>query len=266
MSEPLAASNSVHCAMLAKRGFTSCLTVLEGPYGLKHAVAGGIDISGLLPARGDFRIMRVAIKPYPVQGMTPAMVQAALELRAEHKLKPEDIQSLRLFVPEEALTKPSWDAKKLTPDSKETADHSFHYCVAVALVAGEVTARQFEPEWLNNTTVHAVMSKISLIARDDLTKIYKQGACPAAMEITTHNATCYREVLQPTGAAANPMNWAEVRSKFMSQATPRLGERGAAKVADRVQTIEREQNMSDFVQLLVPGGPQEDVSGNAGRS
>jgi 2-methylcitrate dehydratase len=255
MSEPLAASASVYCAMLAKRGFTSCLTVLEGPYGLKHAVAGGIDVSGLLPQPGDFRILRVAIKPYPVQGMTPAMVQAALELRAEHNLKAEDIQSLQLFVPQEALTKPSWDAKKLAPDSKETADHSFHYCVAVALVAGKVTALQFEPEWLNNTTVHAVMSRISLIARDDLTNIYKQGACPAAMEIKTRSTSFYCEVLQPKGAAANPMNWAEVRNKFMSQAAPRLGEGQAAVVADRVQIIEREQDMADFVRLLIPAGP-----------
>src|SRR6185312_10325429 len=101
-SEPIAASHSIFYALLAKRGFTACLTILEGPYGFQKAVAGGIDVSSLVPAIGDFKITKVAIKPYPVQGMTPAMVQAALELRAEHNLQAEDIASIRIFAPEEA--------------------------------------------------------------------------------------------------------------------------------------------------------------------
>ncbi len=130
LSAPIVASQSILYALLARRGFTGCSTLLEGPYGFRHAVASGVDVEPLVPQRGDFRILKVGLKPYPVEGMTPAMVQAAMELKKEFGIDPAEIVSIRILAHEEALTKPSWDDRKLAPTTKETADHSFYYCFA----------------------------------------------------------------------------------------------------------------------------------------
>src|SRR6185503_21119522 len=129
----------------------------------------------------------------------------ALELRAEHDLVPHEIQAIRILAHEEALTKPSWDDRKLAPTTKETADHSFYYCVAVALVAGDVTSHQFTQEWLGNSKVAALMAKIRLEEKPELTALFKQGARPAAVEVTTSRGVFYREVLYPHGDPHNPM-------------------------------------------------------------
>lgn len=255
LSEPLAASNSVFCAALAETGFTACLTILEGPYGFQQAVAGGIDVTSLVPQEGDFRVPRIAIKPYPVQGMTPAMVQAALELRASHGLDPAEIQAITVFVPEEAVTKPSWDPKKLDPQSKETADHSFHYCVAVALAAGEVTAAQFGSRWLEDPAVRSLIGKVSLEVRDDLTALYREGARPAGIAIHTGRGTFERDVLYPKGDPRNPMTWIDVTHKFMSQAVPRIGEERARSVVERAMRLEDERDMAAFLRALVACRP-----------
>lgn len=249
-SEPIAASASIFYALLAERNFTACLTILEGRYGFRHAVAGGVDVTPLVPQVGDFRISKVAIKPYPVQGMTPAMVQAALELRTEHDIRPDDIEAVQILAPEEAITKPSWDPTKLKPDSKETADHSFHYCVAVALVAGEVTSRQFEREWIESSAVRGLIDKTTLTPRADLTALFQQGARPAAIEVRTRQGTFYREVLYPRGDPKNPMTWDDVKAKFMSQAASLLGERRALQIVERVSRLEKEKNVARLVKLL----------------
>jgi 2-methylcitrate dehydratase len=214
-------------------------------------VAGGIDVTSLVPQKGDFRVPRISIKPYPVQGMTPAMVQAALELRASHGLQPAEIEAVKVFVPEEAVTKPSWDAKKLDPESKETADHSFHYCVAVALAAGEVTAAQFGARWLEDAAVRSLIGKVSLEVRDDLTALYRQGARPAAVEIRTSRGTFHRDVLYPKGDPRNPMTWDDVKRKFLSQAASRLGEARARSVVERAMRLEDERDMAAFLRALV---------------
>jgi 2-methylcitrate dehydratase len=251
LSEPLAASNSVLCAALAEAGFTACLTILEGPYGFQQAVAGGMDVSSLVPTTNVFRLPRIAIKPYPVQGMTPAMVQAALELKAMHGLQPGEIEAIRLFVPQEAVTKPSWDAKKLDPESKETADHSFHYCVAVALVAGTVTQAQFTTDWLENPAVRSLMGRISLEVRLDLTELYRTGARPAGIEINTTRGTFQHDVLFPKGDPRDPMTWDDVTQKFLTHAAPRLGAAGSRSVAQRAMQLESEADMAAFMSALI---------------
>jgi 2-methylcitrate dehydratase len=250
LSAPLVASQSILCALLARRGFTGCSTLLEGPYGFRHAVAGGADVEPLVPRSGDFRILNVGLKPYPVEGMTPAMVQAALELKAEFGITPAEIESIRIFAHEEALTKPSWDAHKLAPTTKETADHSFYFCVAVALVAGEVTSRQFGEAWLHNPDVAALMARTRLEEKPELTTLFRQGRRPAAVEVKTPRGTFHREVLYPLGDPRNPMTWDDVTKKFLTQAEPVLGAQRAREIADRTFAIDGEASMRSFVALL----------------
>jgi 2-methylcitrate dehydratase len=250
LSAPIVASQAILYALLARQGFTGCSTLLEGPYGFSAAVAGGVDVTPLVPERGDFRIMKIGLKPYPVEGMTPAMVQAAIELRREHRLDPEEIESIRILAHEEAVTKPSWDAHKLAPTSKETADHSFYYCVAVGLVAGECTSEQFTDRWLKNPSVAKLMKSSTLEATPELTALFKKGARPAAVEVKTRRGVFRREVLYPKGDPNNPMTWADVTEKFMTQSAPVLDRKVAQEIVQRAAAVETEANVKAFARLL----------------
>ncbi len=250
LSAPIVASQAILYSLLARQGFTGCGTLLEGPYGFSTAVAGGVDVTPLVPERGEFRIMKIGLKPYPVEGMTPAMVQAAIELKREHKLDPEEIESIRILAHEEAVIKPSWDEHKLAPTSKETADHSFYYCVAIGLIAGECTSEQFTEKWLRDPTVAKLMKISSLEAKPELTALFKIGARPAAVEVKTRRGMFQREVLYPKGDPHNPMTWADVTEKFMTQSEPVLDGKTAQEVVQRAAAIDTEANVKRFAELL----------------
>ena len=254
LSAPIVASQAILYALLARQGFTGCATLLEGPYGFAHAVAGGVNVEPLVPQRGDFRIMKIGLKPYPVEGMTPAMVQAAIELKNEHQLKPDEIESVRIFAHEEAVTKPSWDDHKFAPANKETADHSFYYCTAVGLVAGECTSEQFDEKWLRNPDVAKLMKVCTLEATPELTALFKQGARPAAVEVKTPRGVFRREVLYPKGDPRNPMSWDDVTRKFMKQAEPAVGRAPAQEIVARTAAIEKEANVRAYAELLGTAG------------
>jgi 2-methylcitrate dehydratase len=251
LSAPLVASQSVLYALLARRGFTGCATLLEGRYGFRTAVAGGADVEPLVPEKGDFRILKIGLKPYPVEGMTPAMVQAAIELKEEHGIHPGEVQAIRILAHEEAVTKPSWDDSKLAPTTKETADHSFHYCVAVALVAGTVTSEQFSERWLTDPTVASLIAKTRLEAKAEFTTLFKQGARPAALEIATTRGTFYGEVLYPRGDPHSPMTWQHIDRKLREQAEQRLGVAATQRISERTARIEQETDLRAFSQMLV---------------
>ena len=250
LSAPIVASQAITYALLAQRGFTGCMTLLEGPYGFGKSVARGVDVEPLVPQRDDYRILKVSLKPYPVEGMTPAMVQAAIELKNECGIKPDEVSSIRILAHEEAVTKPSWDEHKLKPTSKETADHSFFYCVAVALVAGEVTSRQFSAQWLENQVVLDLIAKTRMEAKPELTALFKQGARPAAVEVTTPRGVFQREVLYPHGDPHNPMSTGQVTKKFHDEAGSALVPGVRQEIVERTLRLEQENDLSAFAAIL----------------
>jgi 2-methylcitrate dehydratase len=250
LSAPMVASQAITYAVLAGRGLTGCTTLLEGPYGFGKTVAGGVDVEALVPQVGDFRLLKIGLKPYPVEGMTPAMVQAAIELRNEYQITPDEIVAIRILAHDEAVSKPSWDEHKLAPTTKETADHSFYYCVAVALVAGECTSAQFEDDWLRNPVIAKLMAITTLEATPELTALFKRGARPAAVEVTTQRGVFHRQVLYPKGDPNNPMDWSDVTKKFLRQSEPVLGNKTAQEVVERTIEIERETSVRPYARLL----------------
>lgn len=254
LSAPIVASQSIFYALLAAQGFTGSRTLLEGDYGFRHAVAGGADVEPLVPEKGDFRLLKVALKPYPVEGMTPAMIEAAIKIKNDYAVRPEEIEAIRILSFEETLIKPSWDPSKLAPTTKETADHSFYYCVAVALMAGECTAKQFTDEWLRNPIVKALIAKTKLEEKPELTRVFRQeNARPAAVEVKTSRGVFYHEVRYPHGDPRNPMTWADVSKKFATQAGPVLGSELTREVMERTRSLEEEPNIGAFAEML--GGP-----------
>jgi 2-methylcitrate dehydratase len=250
LSAPAAAANSVMYGLLAKQGFTGCLTIIDGPFGFKHTVAKGTDMEPLVPEKGVFLINKVGLKPYPVEGMTIAMVQAGVEVGLENKLRPEEIEAVKIITHEEALTKPSWGPKKLKPLSKETADHSFPYCVAVALVAGKCTPEQFTPEWLNNEAVARLISVTTLASTPEMSNVYRHGHRPAAVTVSTRRGIFTKDVLYPTGDPKNPMSWDRVVEKFFPMASEVIGQQKAEQIVAMVEKLEDLRNVAELGELI----------------
>lgn len=250
LSAPVAAANSVLYGLLARQGFTGCSTLLEGKYGFKNAVAKGADVEPLVPEKGVFLINKVGLKPYPVEGMTIAMVQAGVEVGIENGIRADEIEAVRIITHEEAITKPSWGPKKLKPTSKETADHSFPYCVAVALVAGKCTPEQFSASWLGDPTVARLISLTTMASTPEMSAIYKSGHRPAAVEVRTKRGTFLKEVPYPTGDPKNPMSWDQVIVKFTSMASNVVGKEKAERIVASIDKIDQMSNVAELAETL----------------
>jgi len=261
LSAPFAAASGLLCAFLARAGYTGCRTLLEGRYGFGFAVAGGAEVSGLIPDRGAFRAGKISLKPYPVEGMTITMVEAALNSREKYDGRIEDISAITVRTYEEALTKPSWDDDKIVPASKETADHSFTFCVALAIVAGRVTLEEFGPEWLTDPRVLSLIPRIRFETSGEYTELYRAGSRPAAVEIHGPDGSAFSEVLHPRGDPARPADWRDLRVKFAMAAEPYLGA-DTDSGFERLMAIDQDQDIRSIARLL-RGHDHSERSGHA---
>jgi 2-methylcitrate dehydratase len=106
------------------------------------------------------------------------------------------------------------DPSRWAPATRETADHSLPYVVAIALLDGEVTAQSFAPARLTDPAVAALMKKVTVTEDAKLSAQYPESSGSRVDVRLASGATLTHEIRYPKGHAMNPLTDAEVEAKF----------------------------------------------------
>lgn len=138
-----ASRNGVFAALLAKHGMTGASEVFEGEMGFFKQVSGPFDLPVLGGGDEPFMINRTYIKFYPAEYHSQSAIDAALELRP-HLKSVDEIEAITIETFNAAVEIIGGEPEKWRPTTRETADHSLPYCVAVALTDGRVTLASFD--------------------------------------------------------------------------------------------------------------------------
>lgn len=169
-STAFAVRNGLFSAQLARDGFTSAPDPVEGYYGL-WSVTGEFEPKlPVLP--GGPSVMEMAHqKTVPAESQVLGLLDLVPALRAWCPV--EDIESIEITMSERA-TRHVADPPKYDPRTRETADHSLPYMLAVALVDGGITLDSYVPERFLDPALRPVMRKITVKASDEFSHIRSQ--------------------------------------------------------------------------------------------
>ena len=234
-----AARNSVFAAQLAKEGFTGPTDVFEGRGGL-WSIVGRFDVP--LPTGSAPHMMtQTHLKSLPVCYHGQSAVIAALDLRK--RVKAADVREIRIDTYHTAVMMMGGDPDRWAPATRETADHSLPYCVAIALLDGEVTAQSFTQERLQDPAVQGLMRMVKVNEDAALCAQYPESV-PSRVSIkTAGDELLSAEVRYPTGHAMNVMSDAEVEKKFRGMFT---GSDRAGRGERILETIWKLDQVGDF--------------------
>jgi 2-methylcitrate dehydratase len=142
------------------------------------------------------------------------------------------------------------DEDRRRPTSRETADHSFYYLAAVALLDGELTEGQFEEgRWLE-PSVTTLMERMTIRTDASLNK-YTPASFPCVLQIATANGENRTvEVFYHKGHAKNRMSPAEVEGKFRGCARGVWSEAQQTKVISLVRDLENLNSVNELMAEL----------------
>jgi 2-methylcitrate dehydratase len=213
LSGAIASQTAVTSVLLAAEGVTGPPTALEES---ARAIRSGADQAGLTaPLGGDFGIMEVGLKAHPCIGTMQTAVEAALRVRSKLRDPGGEIERIEVRMADTPfVTRQVVDAERQNPTTRETADHSFPFLAAVALLDGELTVHSFEDERWHDPAVRALMQRTTLETDVALNK-YLPGAWPAAVRVITKAGGDYlEEVPLHPGHTKNFMTPAQVQAKF----------------------------------------------------
>ncbi|MBM2825463.1 MAG: hypothetical protein HW402_1127 [Dehalococcoidales bacterium] len=246
---PNAARNAVFAAMMAKEGMTGPSPIFEGRYGLFKAVTGPFQLAEFGGNGRPFRIMDATIKKYPCGQVAQTAIDAALQLRSKISGVDEIAEiNIETFASGKAVM--ADDAEKWHPETRESADHSSPYVVAVALMYGSVEQSHFEDEYRRNHTLLDLMQKIKVNDVDELTRMYPQ-ASPNRVEIVTKSGKKL-SVMVPYhhGHYLNPLNDREIEEKFNSLTRTLLTPAQSKELVSLIWNLEKLDDASKIMQLL----------------
>ena len=255
-----AARNGMFAAMLARRGMTGPSPIFEGEKGFMTLVSGPLNLPLLAGEKGPsgpatFKILDTYIKRYPVEYHAQTAVEAALAIR-EDMLKKEgagafaDIADIEVGSYDVAIEIIGRDPEKWAPRTRETADHSFPYCVAVALLDGKVTLHSFESKRLTDPALHGLMTKLRVVPQPEFVGRYPQ-AMPTRITVRTKAGNTYvQQVDYPLGHPKNPMSDQQVEDKFRLLAAGKLDRRRIDQLVDVVWKLDQLKDISVLMPLL----------------
>jgi 2-methylcitrate dehydratase len=147
--------SGIFAAMLAKEGFTSSPDPYEGQCGLFEAI-GRFELQ--LPVYRQMRIVEMSyIKPIPAENNTIGVLECAPEIR--DRMAVDDIESIDIELAT-GLDEHLADEAKYDPKTRESADHSFPFMLARALVDGGISFASYTAEKIADPAIRPLMRKI----------------------------------------------------------------------------------------------------------
>ena len=263
--DPWATSMGVESALLAKRGYSGPEHMIDGKEGL-YAVFGHVQykgapamfdtdtlIGGLPQASADhYKIIDCGMKSFPIEALSHAPLTAMMKCVKENGIKAADVQEIKVEVIARAADILG-DPHKYRPDSKETADHSLPYCMAVGLVDGMVTPLQFKEERVMDKALIPVMDKVKVVANQEFESLFPKFQ-PSQVTITTTAGKSFtKRVDVPKGDPRDPMTAEEIGVKFHALGDGIIGKAACDKLAAAILSLDTCKDVREFTKLAVKG-------------
>jgi 2-methylcitrate dehydratase len=244
-----AARNGVFAADLAGRGLTGPFEIFEGPKGLINQLnlPGAKDV--VLGEGDDYMIDKTYIKYWPAEYHSQSAIDACLQLRK--KIEGKKIERIHMKSFEAAVSIIGSEPEKLRPTSRETADHSMHYCCAAALVDGDVTLATFDEDRLTDPKLLDLIDRTTIVEDDDCNAGYPKGI-PNDVSITCADGTTVNQRVDfPRGHAGNPMTDDEVAAKFRRMADGVIEARVADAMLDQAWQLDSTNDITPLFTFAV---------------
>ena len=203
----------LEAAELATLGVTATEDALETVF--FSLAASPIDVTCLEQLGKRWTATRNMIKAYPAQLYTQAAIEAVLHLY-RGGVRADSIRKLTLYGHRNVCGGVQGSPQAFAPANQEAADHSTPYVMAMALLRGKLTSREYDEVPWETSEVKATMAKIELVHDPERDRAFDtRGILGVRLVVElTDGRTEEIIVHQPKGHPDAPLSDAELLEKM----------------------------------------------------
>lgn len=250
-ADPFAVEAGVRAALLASRGYTGPVEVFEGKEGLFEVLDKvKWDRDVLTKGLGEkFLINQCGYKAFPTEALTHQPITAALEVMQENSIDPKEVKEVLVETTTRGADILS-DPSKYKPTTKETADHSLPYCIAVAVAKGNVLPSDFEEDALRDPFIWSLLEKIKVIANPEIDALFPKVK-RAIVTIKTSKGEYKKQEDFAKGQSERPLSEEELISKFKANSEKKISPSRMEDIIKATKELENINEIGEYMKLLV---------------
>ena len=172
-----AARHGVYAALLARAGMTGPAPIFEGQMGFEKelGVSLGNVGDGVRQEKGSDARQRAGVDDSEDEHQIlagrisqPERDRSGACFCARRSAIRRRFRSVRIESHDASVDIIGSEPEKWKPETRETADHSLPYITAIALIDGEVTDKQFQPERFTDPKIWKFLENVTVQRNDEL--------------------------------------------------------------------------------------------------
>jgi len=184
---------------------------------------------------------RTTVKKYNAEIHSQTAIEAVLMLLRRYRFSSTDIERVEVEIFDVAynIIGGGEEGDKTTVLTKEQADHSLPYVVAVAILDGQVMPEQYEQERIRRADVQALLGKVSVQLDVSFSERFPNEMPCRIKIILKDGRVLEQETKDYAGFFARPMSWEMAIQKFNVITTPHASAAQRTAIADAVANLEQ---------------------------
>ena len=247
-----AARSGLLAALLTHRGYTAAVDILDADaplgFGALFAPEGDWSPDEAVASLGDpWDILSpgVSVKKYPCCFATHRALDAVLDLRARHGLRPEAVERVEVVMPRGAALPLIYSRPRTGPEGK----FSLEYCLTAALLDGRVRLSTFDDGAVQRPEAQEMLPRVCLREGPGEARAVVDGYAEVAL-ITRDGSRYEGRVDHPRGSPQVPLSWEELVAKFRDCASLALPAEAAERVVALVGRLQELRDLRELAETL----------------
>ncbi|HUI13544.1 MAG TPA: MmgE/PrpD family protein [Xanthobacteraceae bacterium] len=247
------ARDGLEAALLAELGFTGPTDVIEARDGFLQTFGDGVSGSGIVEKLGkpfEFTEPGMTYKAYPTCTRSHPGITAVLRMRQNHRIAADAVDRVVCSVTPAVADYLKFAVAK----SKLEAKYSLPFCVALALVEGEVTLTNVTDAAVADPRIIELMKKVTMVISPDFAKDgylpdYAPHGC--IVEVWTKSGDYFRDQ-QNRGPwePLTPPSWSDLMVKFRGCAELVIDPASIEPTADLLHDLEKLEDVAPLTDLI----------------
>ena len=245
-----ASRNAVFCAMLAAKGMTGPEEAFEGKAGFLSSTGIRFEIRPFADSAESYRIMKARLKAFPSGYFSQSAIEAVLNLRAQIP-DLDNIEEIRLQTFPAGYEVMGSGEANWQPETRESADHSLPFVMAVALMEGNLEIRHYEEMYYKRSDVRALMQKIKVRIGEEPVAAWPEVPLNIVDVEMKSGKVLSTKVAYHLGHFKRFMTDAEQEHKFRPLAEPLLPEGQLNDLLACLRRLDEVEQISELISLTV---------------
>jgi 2-methylcitrate dehydratase len=245
-----ASRNAVFCAMLAAKGMTGPEEAFEGKAGFLNSTGIRFEIRSFADSAESYRIMKARLKAFPSGYFSQSAIEAILNLRSQIP-DLDDIKEIRLQTFPAGYEVMGSGEANWKPETRESADHSLPFVMAVALMEGNLEIRHYEQTYYKRSDVRALMQKIKVRIGEEPVAVWPEVPLNIVDVEMESGKVLSTKVAYHLGHFKRFMTDDEQERKFRPLAEPLLPKRQIDDLLACLRRLDEVERISELISLTL---------------